>query len=159
LKTSAHDVWRICRAPFARFDGEGARRVGGRWNHPGTAVVYTSGTLSLACLELFVHLGPAEMGLDFVSVRAQVPVGLTVETIEKSALPRGWDRFPPERKAADLGTEWALRGSSAVLRVPSAIIHDEWNYLLNPVHRDFAKITIGRPAPFCFDPRLTQAGR
>jgi RES domain-containing protein len=149
-------VWRICRAQHARFDGEGARLYGGRWNHPGAAVVYTSGSLSLAALELFVHVDTDLLPVDLVSVPAQIPARLARSVLDERELPARWRTCPPPEALQDLGSQWAERGETAVLSVPSVVITEERNYLLNPGHTDFAEIVVGAPRPFSFDPRMRQ---
>lgn len=147
-------AWRIVRQQLAAtaFDGEGARIFGGRWNSPGTRVVYTSGTKALAALETLVHLNPP------VLFRYSIlPVefdGRLVETIEPAGLPADWTTEPPSDSTKVIGDRWASERRSAVLALPSVIIPSENNYLLNPAHPDFKRITIGKPVPFAFDSRL-----
>jgi len=147
-------VWRIVKAKYAdsAFSGEGASRVGGRWNSRGQWVVYTSGTLSLAALELLVHLNPP-VHFDWVAMEAEFDAGL-VETLDPSLLPAEWRRFPAPASTGDLGDVWLSETRSAVLAVPSVIVLGESNYLLNPGHPDFQKIEVSPPRPFAFDPRL-----
>jgi RES domain-containing protein len=147
--------FRIVKRKFVRtaFSGLGARLYGGRWNSVGTSMIYTAGSLSLAILEWRVHL-------------AQWPppplVVIEVEFDEAlvwtpARLPQQWKRFPPPRSVAALGDNWIKMQRSAVMRVPSAVVSREWNYLLNPNHRDFSKVIIGRPREFHPDERLGRA--
>ena len=147
-------VWRIVKAKYAdsAFSGEGASRVGGRWNSRGQWVVYTSGTLSLAALELLVHLNPP-VHFDWIAMAAEFDAGL-VETLDSSLLPAEWRRFPVPASTGDFGDAWLSEARSAVLAVPSVIVPGENNFLLNPAHPDFQKIAISPPRPFAFDPRL-----
>lgn len=147
-------VWRICSRRYQRFDGEGARLYGGRWNHQGTAVVYTSASLALAALELFVHVDVDLLPNDLVAIAIEVPEKLAVETVKASSLPKNWRRYPGLESLNDIGTTWAAKGSTALLAVPSAIIPEEQNYLLNPAHRDFKQVRLRRSIPFHFDPRM-----
>jgi RES domain-containing protein len=149
-------VWRICARRHARaaFRGEGARRYGGRWNLPGTAVVYAAESLSLAALELFVHLDPEDLPARFVSIGAEIPSRVSRQSLGPRDPPRGWRRYPPPLRLREVGTKWARAGRSAVLSVPSAVIPDERIYLLNPAHPHFARIRVLGPEPFTFDPRL-----
>ena len=147
-------VWRIAKASYASFDGEGARLYGGRWSHSGVRVVYASESLSLAALEYFVNLDTDLAPDDLVSVRAEIPGGLERATVEGGDLPRNWRTCPAPETLQDLGTEWIRRGETLVLSVPSAIVPEERNYLLNPGHPEFSDIRIGRPRPFYFDPRM-----
>lgn len=147
-------VWRICTRQHAAFDGEGARRYGGRWNHRGTAVVYTSESLSLAALEFFVNLDTDLSPRNLVAVAANLPEDLRIERIVLGDLPRGWRRYPAPEILQDIGMAWVAGGTTAVRSVPSAVIPEERNYLLNPVHPEFKRIRLGEPQPFHFDPRI-----
>jgi RES domain-containing protein len=142
-------VWRVCRRRHAAFDGEGARLAGGRWNHPGTAMVYTSATLSLAALELLVHAAPDEMPGDLVAVAAEIPDGVPKTEIVIERVPdRDWRRYPALLDLCEWGTRWVSTLHSAVLGVPSAVIPGERNYLLNPAHKAFREIQVFAPEPF-----------
>jgi len=147
-------LWRLCRKKYVAFDGEGARLAGGRWNRRGTAVVYTSATLSLAVLEYFVNLPTSVAPPDLVMVRADLPDGLAVKSLDAAGLPRNWRQYPAPESLAEMGSRWAEEGKTAVLAVPSAVVPQEKNYLLNPAHPDFRRITIGRPEPFSLDLRM-----
>ena len=146
--------WRLVkeRHTATAFSGLGARVAGGRWNHPGDAVVYVSGNLSLAALELFVHIPPRSrtaLGL------AAIPVEIPEELVSgPPALPRNWRAQPPPSETKTLGSGWLHSGESCVLRVPSVIVPVEFNFVLNPVHPDFTAIEIGERRPFSFDPRM-----
>ena len=147
-------VWRLCSTRHAAMDGEGARLNGGRWNHPGTAVIYTSATLSLAVLEMLVHVDSDLLPLDLIAVSAEFPSQLPIRTVAEEALPRDWRTYPAPESTQSLGTVWAHSGDTVVLAVPSVVVPDERNYLLNPVHPDFHKITWSAPRPFQWDVRL-----
>lgn len=147
-------VWRICSRKHRRLDGEGARRYGGRWNHTGTSIVYTSGSLSLAVLELFVHVDINTAPGDLVAIQVDIPDTLTIETVKIESLPRDWRRYPGPEALKNIGTTWASTISTAILAVPSAVIPEERNYLLNPAHRHFKRIRIRKPVAFRFDPRM-----
>jgi RES domain-containing protein len=147
-------AWRLMHKKHVAPDGEGARRYGGRWNRPGTPIVYTSGTLSLAVLEFLVHVDSDIFPDSLVRVRATIPESVLIQTIRPSDLPRNWkDKIIPVA-VQDLGTSWANAATSAVLKVPSVVIEHEWNYVLNPRHPDFNKIIWDTAVPFSFDPRL-----
>ncbi len=147
-------VWRVCSKKYQRFDGAGARLYGGRWNAPGIAVVYASDSLALAALELFVHVDVDLMPTDLVAVKADIPDNLETITLKAERLPRNWRRYPAPDTLKAIGTAWAARCASAILTVPSAIIPEEHNYLLNPAHRDFKHVRLHKPIPFHFDPRM-----
>ncbi len=149
-------VWRICkeRSAATAFDGEGARRYPGRWNHKGVPVVYCAGSLALASLELFVHLDADDWPDRIVSISAEVPDDLLTETLEPKTLPRGWRGIPAPVALQDLGSDWAHSSRGVALVVPSAIIPNERNVLLNPKHADMTRVIAHPPEPFTFDPRL-----
>jgi RES domain-containing protein len=149
-------VWRLCKRRQAAFDGEGARRAGGRWNRRGTAVVYTSETLSLAALELFVHCDPTLLPDDLVAIESEIPEGLAIRRVDAAPLPRDWRRYPAPEALAAIGSDWANGLATAALSVPSAVVLRERNVLLNPAHPDFRKIRVGRPEPFSLDARLAR---
>lgn len=148
-------AWRIVKARHAAqaFSGEGARQSGGRWNSPGVAVVYAAGSASLAMLEVLVHLQSQELLKKYVLFEVTFDESL-LTTIDLKSLPRTWRRSPPPTAAQHVGDQWITGGASAVLRVPSTIVLGEWNYLLNPAHKDFSSIAIGPRQPARFDPRL-----
>ncbi|MBI1390761.1 MAG: RES domain-containing protein [bacterium] len=139
------------------FDGGGARINGGRWNSPGVRMVYTSGSIALATLEMLVHLEDERTLAELYDV---IPVQFDealCHTIDLSALSVGWNLPVVNPLTQLLGDEWIQRGESAILRVPSVVTpaeSPEWNYLLNPLHPDFARIGIGASVVLSIDPRL-----
>jgi RES domain-containing protein len=147
-------VWRLCRRAHTAFDGEGARLAGGRWNRRGTPVVYVSQSLSLAALELLVHADAALLPDDLVAIPAEIPDALKIESVDASDLPRDWRRYPAPESLAERGTAWARAARSPALSVPSALVPNERNFLLNPAHPDFGKIRAGKPERFALDGRL-----
>lgn len=147
-------MWRLCRKKYVAFDGEGSRIAGGRWNRRGTAMVYTSATLSLAVLEYFVNLPRAAAPQDLVAVAAEVPADLPTTTVEESGLPRGWRRYPAPEELAEIGTRWAEERATPVLAVPSAVVPHEKNYLLNPAHPLFHRIQVRKPESLSLDSRM-----
>lgn len=141
-------VFRVCRAIYARLDGEGARRVGARWNSPGHAVVYMAESISLAVLENLVHMSREDFPTGYVVVGAIIPD--TVEILSEEQLRINVGALPPQV----LGDRWISGLSSAVLRVSSAVVPHESNYLLNPKHPAFPEIVTEIPVPYLFDRRL-----
>jgi RES domain-containing protein len=117
-------------------------------------VVYTSGSLSLAALELFVNVDIDILPPELVAIQADIPDTLTIEPVKIENLPKDWRRYPAPEALRNIGTAWVAKGSTAILSVPSAVIPEERNYLLNPAHRDFKRIRVRKPVPFHFDPRL-----
>ena len=117
-------------------------------------MVYTSATLSLAALEYLVNVGIEEAPLDLVSVSADVPATVSRRELGIRDLPANWRMHPAPGRLAAIGTAWAKSLESAVLIVPSAVIPEEKNWLLNPRHPDAGRIRIEQKAAFRFDPRL-----
>lgn len=150
------EAWRLDKARHAKdaFTGEGARRVSGRWQHKGIPVVYVSESLALAVLEKFVHLGFDVSHIKFVYRKIEIPDTVIVEKLKTTDLPNDWTAEPPSNSTKDIGTDWARKAETAVLRVPSVLVPKSWNYLLNPTHNDFNKIRISDPMPFVFDARM-----
>ena len=147
-------VWRIARAAHAAFDGEGARRYGSRWTRKGLPVVFTSATLSLAALERFVHADPDLEPLDLVAVAVEIEPRIAVTTVYPDDLPAGWRTYPAPPPLSVIGERWLRSAGTAVLSVPSVVIPHERNFILNPVHADFAALATPIAEPFSFDPRM-----
>lgn len=147
-------AWRIVpeRHAAGAFSGEGARKYGGRWNSRGHLAVYTSGTLSLAALETLVHLNPP-LALPYLVYPVEFPAKL-VDHMDPHALPKGWRSEPVPPAIQRVGDLWLKEMTAPVLAVPSAVIPQETNYILNPNHRYFRKIRILKPDLFVLDSRL-----
>jgi RES domain-containing protein len=148
-------VWRLVGENRARepLSGEGARLHGGRWNEPGVAVIYTSENRSLAALEVLVHLNGTNPRRRYRLLSYELDDEL-IETMSLADLPSDWRAEPPPASTVRLGTEWARAGRSVALKVPSAVLPEEYNVILNTAHADIAKVKPGRPVDFSFDPRL-----
>jgi RES domain-containing protein len=147
-------AWRIVKAKHAAtaFSGDGAAKTGGRWNSRGVPVVYASSTKSLAALETLVHLNPP-VPFKYVAFRLQFDDTL-IENVPLNRLPADWRVEPPPPSTKAIGDAWLREVRSAVLALPSVIVPGELNYLLNPAHPAFKKISISKPERFAFDPRL-----
>jgi RES domain-containing protein len=147
-------VWRIAeRAHALDRVGIGVRDYGGRWNRPGTAVIYAGATVGIAALEKFVHLagvGPS----DLVLVRVELPEKCSIEEPELADLPGDWNSVPIRPASMDFGTAWARKRRSLVLYVPSALVPEERNAVLNPSHPEFAAVRMSIQRDFQYDPRL-----
>ncbi|HSZ55984.1 MAG TPA: RES family NAD+ phosphorylase [Tepidisphaeraceae bacterium] len=148
-------AWRIVKAKFSAraFEGEEARRFGGRWNSRGTAMIYTAGSQALAVLEILVHLEASELLRHYRLIPVTFDQRL-VNVLDRRVLPANWGRRPPPASVRAIGDDWVASAKSVVLRVPSVIVPDENNYLINASHPQFRKLVIGSPRPFRFDPRL-----
>jgi RES domain-containing protein len=148
-------AWRIVNARNAAtaFSGDGSRRSGGRWNSRGYRAVYLADSLALATLEVMVHGVSYATLQNYVCIVASIPKKI-IQEIDLKRLPGNWrDDLPPAEVRA-LGDRWLKEQNSAALKVPSAVIPVEFNYVLNPRHKDFGKIEIAEPLSLAFDKRL-----
>jgi RES domain-containing protein len=150
-------AWRIIKRKNLKtaFTGEGSRLYGGRWNSLGTTLVYTAESQSLAALEMLVHLDSSELLEQYVFVEVGIDDSF-ITNVEVSQLPKNWRADPAPVKLRAIGDAWVAAGASASLRIPSALIPAESNYLLNPRHPDFPNLSISKPLSFRFDRRLTE---
>lgn len=153
-------MWRIgTDTPDYEADdlsGEGAKRTGGRWNEKGIPVIYTSETRAVACLETVVHLNAGGLPLNRYLVAVTIPGDVWANARRESAssLPVGWDAQPAGRVSIRFGTDWIRSGSSALLVIPSVIIPEEFNILINPKHPASLGITAAKVRRWLYDPRL-----
>jgi len=147
-------VWRISQSVYSPLDGEGARINGARWNTAGRPAAYTAGSLALAIVELLVHTDPDLVPEDLVAHEIDIPDAISVRTISRYDLPAGWDSHDELRPCQQVGDRWLAAGSECVLAVPSAVVPEELNYIVNPGHGQARLVTVVSTRPFSFDPRL-----
>ncbi len=151
-------AWRVSSAKYVRLpydplDGEGARGLGGRWNSPGVPMVYLSATLSLAILEVLVN------GKQLLSLLDKVAARLQFTDVDVTAVePRSTGQPRPIAESQAFGNAWIAAKTSPLLRVPSVVIPQEFNYLMNPEHADFPRIraTATKWEPLPIDRRLLE---
>lgn len=150
-------IWRLTPQRHIReaFTGEGAALYGGRWNFPDIPLVYCAESRSLAALEVLANIRDPKIHFTqpWVTIPAEI-AGAMIERPEK--LPENWQVNPYAPETQRFGQEWVRTQRSVALRVPSAVILGEFNYLLNPAHPDFKRVKVGKPEPFSFDPRLAK---
>jgi RES domain-containing protein len=151
------EAYRICQRRLAKtaFSGEGARLYGGRWNNPGTRLIYLAGSVALAQLEVLVHLESDEILHEKYVV---IPVKIRprdISILPPEQLPRNWRAMRAPVSTRKLGDDWTRSNDSLVLRVPSVVVPQEWNYLINPAHPNFSKLETGKPQALTFDSRLS----
>ncbi len=158
--TGTVTLWRIAvDTPGYTADdvsGAGAKITGGRWNRKGHAVLYTSTSIALACLETVVHMGSGGLPLNRYLVRIEVPEDAwKARTALSSAdLPVGWDTLPEGKVSLDAGDLWATRAASPLLLVPSVIVPEEANVLVNPAHPLATRVKAAKVRKWLYDPRL-----
>jgi len=145
-------VYRLHSSRYPANNGRGAAIHGGRWNPTGTEVIYAAASRPSAILEILVHY--AVLPKDFVMTLISIPGRLSIIDVPHNVLSPGWDVPIPVPATQEYGRQWIANSRSAVLRVPSAVVTSEWNYVLNVLHPDFREITFGPSEPFHFDPRL-----
>lgn len=154
-------VWRIASdTPTYTADdmtGAGAKITGGRWNRLGTAVMYCASSIALACLETIVHLNAAGLPLNRYLVRIDIPETTWRAAIVLTAVtaPIGWDAIPAGKVSLDEGENWLAAGAAALMLVPSIIVPEEHNVLINPAHPDAAAISATKIRRWLYDPRIT----
>ena len=155
-------VWRIATDTKTYeaddLSGAGAKATGGRWNEAGAPLVYTSETQALACLETIVHLNAGGLPLNRYLVSVTIPktVWAGAQTETSRSVPVGWDAEPAGRASIQFGTTWIRSMKSALLKIPSVIVQDENNILINPLHPDSSAIKAVKVRRWLYDPRLTQ---
>lgn len=153
-------LWRIATdaREYEAHDlaGKGAEKTGGRWNRPGRPVVYTASTVALACLETIVHLNADGLPLNRFLVRIDIPDDVWAARViwTPRDLPVGWSAIPEGKVSLDMGDQWLQRAASALLAVPSVIVPEEFNVLINPVHADVTRIAASKLRPWSYDQRL-----
>ncbi|MQR01457.1 RES family NAD+ phosphorylase [Glaciimonas soli] len=160
MPTASQVVWRIATdTPDYTADdltGAGAKITGGRWNRPGNALLYCAENIALACLETFVHVKSAGLPLNRYLVRIEIPDPVWKAAIQVTAenAAIGWDAIPTGKISLDAGDAWVNKGISALLLVPSVIIPEERNILINPLHPDAKSITASKVRKWLYDPRM-----
>ena len=148
-------AWRITAPEYAEtaFSGTGARKYGGRFNSPGTPLVYTADSLALAILELLVRVNVRRRVAESICMPVSFPESL-VTVYEENDLPEDWDSRPYEESGQQVGDTWIESGQSLVLKVPSVVVPLEYNFLINPEHPEVDRLVVGDPISLPVDPRL-----
>jgi RES domain-containing protein len=153
-------LWRISKETpdykAADLTGGGAKAMGGRWNRKGTAVVYAASTIALATLETLAHLGdniPIRNAF-LVSIVVPASVWAARKTVGAASLPATWVAEPPGATSIDFGDAWLRSGAGALMLVPSIIVPEEYNVLINPAHPSTAQLTSAVTRQYIYDPRL-----
>ncbi len=148
-------VYRLSKRKFARdLSGKGAEQAGGRWNSRGVSVVYTSDSRALCVTEIAVHTPLGIVPDDYEPVTIEIPDAIEIIEIPVDKLPADWKSIPHTGKTQELGDALIRENKYAVIRVPSAVVQGDFNYLINPAHKEFKKIRILKTEKFSFDYRL-----
>lgn len=148
-------VFRLSKSVYASdLSGRGAEKAGGRWNSKGTAMVYTSESRALCTTEIAVHTPLGILPLDYVIIAIEIPKTMPIQELKETELPEDWKSLPHSHSTQEIGDAFILAEKFAVIKVPSAVVQGEFNYLMNPAHTDFKKIKVKLIEPFDFDERL-----
>jgi RES domain-containing protein len=145
-------VYRITTAKWAdKLSGSG---FPARWNSKGKYVIYAASTRALACLENLVHRSGEGLNQNFKIAEITIPIESSIRNVQLHELPDEWYKTRHYPKCQKIGDSWIDSGKSLLLRVPSSIIREETNILINPNHREFSQVSITGIRPFRFDERL-----
>ncbi|NQV02891.1 MAG: RES family NAD+ phosphorylase [Bacteroidia bacterium] len=149
------NVFRLCKSVYSNdLSGKGAALFGGRWNSKGVPVIYTSESRSLCFLEAAVHFPLGNSPVDFTLVTISVPDAVSILVVEKTYLQEGWNAAPFHLATREIGDNLLKEMEYPVIKVPSALVPGDYNFLINPLHPEANKITIHSTEPFPIDQRL-----
>lgn len=151
------EFWRIAKQKYA-LDKKcaGAEQHGGRWNSIGQPALYAGCSIEIAALEKFVHLNGVIHGLGLLLVKIEVPDNVSLVKQEASKLPKGWDILPSNSVSQNIGDNWLKNNTELVMLVPSVIIPEAFNAVINPNHSEYSQVTLSIYRPFEFDDRMKQ---
>lgn len=149
------EVFRLARKKYpVELSGKGASISGARWNSKGTEIIYCAQNRALAMAEVLVHLSLATLPSDFVMLTIDIPDDILVEVLNLQKLRNDWNVFPCTFETPLLGDDFIRRNEACVLKVPSAVVKGDFNFLINPYNADFHKIKITGQIDFPFDKRI-----
>lgn len=152
-------VYRITKKEHAALDGMGGLYGPGRWHRKGFPVIYTSEHASLAAWEKIVHVASFEnLQNNLLLVRIEIPERIEIQTVPPNVLVKGWDSFPFSNETVNYGTSFLFKKVHLALKVPSVIIPDEFNIILNPLHPEIHGCKVLSTTPFLFDKRVSKFG-
>jgi RES domain-containing protein len=148
-------VYRLSKAKFAAdLTGQGARLAGGRWNSQGVALLYTSESRALCAVEIAVHTSLSLLPSDYYLTTIMIPDSAPVSVINPAKIPHGWQSFPFPSFTRIIGDQFVKQNRYLVLKVPSAVVQGDFNYLINPSHTLMDQVKIIQTERFEFDERL-----
>jgi len=148
-------VYRITKNEYAALDGAGGLYGPGRWHRKGNLIIYASEHASLAAWEKIVHVASFEnLQKDLLLVKLEIPDKIEIPTVPQNILVKGWDRFPYRSETVNFGTSFLRKMEYLALKVPTVIIPDEFNIILNPLHLAIHDCKIISLIPFVFDKRV-----
>ncbi len=148
-------VFRLSRKKYAtELSGKGAAKSGNRWNSKGTEIIYTAESRALAMAEVMVHLSLQMLPADYMMLEIEIPDEIGIKEIAIADLEEGWNSHPPRTHTQRIGDYFIRENEYIILRVPSAVVPGDFNYLINPYHTESKEIKIINSRPFPFDERL-----
>jgi RES domain-containing protein len=148
-------VFRLSRKKYAHdLSGKGAAKFGNRWNSKGVEMLYTAESRALAMAEVVVHLSLASLPDDYMMIEIEIPDSLEIEVLNPQNLDKDWNSNPPKLNTQKIGDAFIYSGKCCILKVPSAVVKGDFNFLLNPNHSGIAKIEIIEIVNFPFDERI-----
>lgn len=146
-------VYRLTRAKYAdKLSGVGASLANNRWNTKGVEIIYTAGSRALAMAEVLVHLPVGMIPTDYVMMEIDLQDLDTVAQLTPQG--KSWNKFPNLNETQQLGNAFIKEQNYLVAKAPSAVVQGDFNYLINPHHKDFSKVKIRNVSSFLFDDRL-----
>lgn len=149
------NVFRLVRKKYPiELSGKGAAISGARWNSKGTEMIYCAQNRALAMSEVLVRLTLATLPSDFVMLTISIPDDVFIAILNPKKLNVDWNVFPNTFETPILGDNFIKKNEACVLKVPSAVVKGDFNYLINPLHSDFSKIKITEQVDFPFDKRI-----
>ena len=150
-------VFRLARLKYSKeLSGKGAAKYGNRWNSKGVEMVYTAESRALAMAEVAVHLSLINLPKDFVMLEIEIPEKVKTIALDLGNLGEEWNKHPPVSFSQKLGDQFIESEKHCILKVPSAVVPGDFNYLINAFHPDFKKIIIKKVSKFPFDNRIFQ---
>lgn len=148
-------VYRLAKGKYAEdLSGFGASLYGYRWNSKGVKVVYTASSRSLAMAEVLVHLPMDLIPIGYVMLEIEIRHTIEIGEITVSALEADWNIFPHTEQTRLIGDNFTKTGEYCVLKVPSAVVKGDYNFLINPLHLEMNLIKVVSVADFPFDNRM-----
>lgn len=149
------DIFRLTRKKYSNIlSGKGASIKGGRWNSIGTELIYCAENRSLAMAEIAVHFSIATLPNDYIMLTINFDKSIKIKEIKLGDLPKFWNSFPPLAKTQRIGDEFVSESKYLICKIPSVVTQGDFNFLINPNHKDFKKIKIIKREAFKFDKRI-----
>lgn len=148
-------VFRLSKRKYSKeLNGKGAAKSGNRWNSKGTEIIYTAESRALAMAEVAVHLTLATLPTDYVMIEIEIPDNIIIKEVNATDLDETWNNHPPNTTTQKIGDHFIHAMNECLLKVPSAVVQGDFNYLIHPYHKDFKKIKLVDITDFPFDKRI-----